>query len=106
MKVQQFVLIANWLKPSYHYILIEIFVSQLSYYNQKLYHISKKNTSYSSPVKNVLPPTFVLIQKNLETLTMNMYYYSDYKLLMCLTTYLNILLQISLMLGGEATADF
>ena len=42
MKVQQFVLIANWLKPSYHYILIEIFVSQLSYYNQKLYHISKK----------------------------------------------------------------
>ena len=29
-------------------------------------------------MKNVLPPTFELIQKNLETLTMNMYYY--YKL--------------------------
>ena len=26
MKVQQFVLIANWLKPSYRYFPIEIFV--------------------------------------------------------------------------------
>ena len=32
----------------------------------------------------MLPPTLIHTQKNLKTPTMNMYFYSDYKSLMCL----------------------
>ena len=32
----------------------------------------------------MLPPTLIHTQKNLKTPTMNMYFYSDYKFLMCL----------------------
>ena len=48
-----------------------------------------KFISYLYSVKSMLPPTLIHTQKNLKTPTMNMYFYSDYKFLMCLTNHLN-----------------